>query len=98
MASIISGTATAEQLMAGLAHDASNFTQSHGAPPTLAAVLVGDAPASDIYVRRKIEQCRKIGLRSHENRYGAECTESELIEPLGARTPNPPCTDILGKN
>src|SRR3546814_2736967 len=79
MASIISGTATAEQLMADLAHDVSNFTQSHGAPPTLAAVLVGDDPASDIYVRRKIEQCRKIGMRSLEHRYGADCTEAELL-------------------
>src|SRR3546814_8138452 len=55
------------------------FTQSHGAPPTLAAVLVGDDPASDIYVRREIEQCRKIGMRSLEHRYGADCTEAELL-------------------
>src|SRR3546814_3568774 len=56
------------QLMADLAHDVSNFTQSHGAPPTLAAVLVGDDPASDIYVRRKI--------RSEERRVGKECVST----------------------
>src|SRR3546814_8520750 len=79
MASIISGTATAEQLMADLAHEVSYFTQYHGAPPTLAAVLVGDDPASHIYVRRKIEQCRKSGMRSLEHRYGAHCTQAELL-------------------
>src|SRR3546814_16215075 len=89
MASIISGTATAEQLMADLAHDVSNFTQSHGAPPTLAAVLVGDDPASAIDVRRKIEQCRKIGMRSLEHRYGADCTGAELPPLLAQLNADP---------
>src|SRR3546814_4866785 len=95
MASIISGTATAEQLMADLAHDVSNFTQSHGAPPTLAAVLVGDDPASDIYVRRKIEQCRKIGMRSLEHRYGADCTEAELLALIAQLNADPTVHGIL---
>src|SRR3546814_18079572 len=95
MASIISGTATAEQLMADLAHDVSNFTQSHGAPPTLAAVLVGDDPASDIYVRRKIEQCRKNGMRSLEHRYGADCTEAEILALIAQPHADPTVPGLL---
>src|SRR3546814_17665720 len=95
MASIISGTATAEQLMADLAPDVSTFTQSHGAPPTLAAVLVGDAPASDIYVRRKIEQCRTIGMRSLEHRYGSDCTQPELLALLAQLHADPPVHGTL---
>src|SRR3546814_7082981 len=95
MASISAGTATAEQLIADLAHDVSNFTQSHGAPPTRAAVLVGDDPASDIYVRRKIEQCRKIGMRSLEQRYGADCTEAELLALIAQLNADPTVHGIL---
>src|SRR3546814_11898268 len=95
MASIIAGTATAEQLMADLAHDVSNFTQSHRAPPTLAAVLVGDDPASDIYVRRKIGQCRRIGMRSLDHRYGAACTEAELIALIAQLNADPTVLGIL---
>src|SRR3546814_2574279 len=95
MASIISGTATAEQLMADLAHDVSNYTQSHGAPPTLAAMLVGDDPASDIYVRRKIEQCRKNRMRSLEHRYGADCTEAELLALIAQLNADPTVHGIL---
>src|SRR3546814_19368558 len=97
MASIISGTATAEQLMADLAHDVSTFTQSHGAPPTLAAVLVGDAPASDIYVRRKIAQCPKIGMRSLEHHYGADRSEAELLSLIAQLTAEPTVHGILVK-
>jgi methylenetetrahydrofolate dehydrogenase (NADP+)/methenyltetrahydrofolate cyclohydrolase len=79
MAEIISGTAMAEKLMVDLAEDVARFSSAYGFSPTLAAVLVGDAPASHIYVRRKIEQCAKVGMESREHRLAADCSEIELL-------------------
>jgi methylenetetrahydrofolate dehydrogenase (NADP+)/methenyltetrahydrofolate cyclohydrolase len=56
-----------------------------GIEPALAVILVGDDPASDIYVRRKIAECGKIGVRSIEHRLPADTPEDELlrlIDPL----------------
>ncbi|TAL04569.1 MAG: bifunctional methylenetetrahydrofolate dehydrogenase/methenyltetrahydrofolate cyclohydrolase FolD [Rhodospirillaceae bacterium] len=83
MAKIISGSAMADRLMATLARDVASFSRRNGCVPTLAAVLVGNDPASEIYVRRKISQCRKVGIGSIEHRYGADCTEAELRSLIG---------------
>ncbi|KEQ51344.1 bifunctional 5,10-methylenetetrahydrofolate dehydrogenase/5,10-methenyltetrahydrofolate cyclohydrolase [Sphingobium chlorophenolicum] len=84
MASIISGTAAAEGLLADLTRDVARFSQVHGYAPTLVAVLVGDDPASHIYVRKKIEQCRKVGMESVEHRLPADCSEEDLLALIAA--------------
>jgi methylenetetrahydrofolate dehydrogenase (NADP+)/methenyltetrahydrofolate cyclohydrolase len=50
-----------------------------GAPPGLAVVLVGSDPASEVYVGRKISQCRKAGIHSIEHRLPADTGEAELL-------------------
>nr|WP_269148375.1 tetrahydrofolate dehydrogenase/cyclohydrolase catalytic domain-containing protein [Rhizorhabdus dicambivorans] len=81
--------------MAGLATDVADFSRAHGMAPTLAAVLVGDDPASRIYVRRKIEQCRKVGLGSIEHRHGADCSEAELLALIDRLNRDPKVHGIL---
>ena len=50
-----------------------------GIAPGLAAVVVGDNPASKIYVRNKIKACHEIGIRSEEHVLGADCTLADLL-------------------
>lgn len=95
MASIISGTDVAETLLANLANDVERFSQTHGYAPTLVAVLVGDDPASHIYVRRKIEQCRKVGMGSVEHRLDAECSEDDLLALISELNRDPRVHGIL---
>jgi methylenetetrahydrofolate dehydrogenase (NADP+) / methenyltetrahydrofolate cyclohydrolase len=60
-----------------------------GVRPGLAAVLVGDDPASEVYVRTKTRACEEVGLTSQLHRFGANCAESEiasLINQLNADT------------
>lgn len=55
------------------------FSADHNYAPTLAVVLVGEDPASIIYVRRKIAQCRKVGMHSVEHRFTADLAEADLL-------------------
>jgi len=55
-----------------------------GRAPGLATVLVGDDPASEIYVRKKREACEEAGIRSLHHGLSASTTESELLELVGA--------------
>lgn len=51
-----------------------------GISPALAVILVGDDPASAVYVRRKVAQCRKVGIRSIEHRLTADSSETKLLD------------------
>ena len=81
--------------MAGLAAEVAAFADANGFPPALAAILVGDDPASDIYVRRKIGECAKAGIGSLENRYPADCSEETLLERITALNRDPHVHGIL---
>jgi methylenetetrahydrofolate dehydrogenase (NADP+)/methenyltetrahydrofolate cyclohydrolase len=78
--SIISGTALAATLCDAVRKDVDELVRVGGVTPALAVVLVGEDPASAIYVRRKIKQCEAVGIRSVEHRFDASCTEAELLE------------------
>ena len=79
MATIIPGSRIARDLLDRVAQDARVFHQSHGLPAALAVVVVGDDPASAIYVRRKVAESHKAGLRSEEHRYPADTSEAGLL-------------------
>ncbi|MDP2241665.1 MAG: bifunctional 5,10-methylenetetrahydrofolate dehydrogenase/5,10-methenyltetrahydrofolate cyclohydrolase [Burkholderiales bacterium] len=64
-----------------------------GVRPGLAAVCVGDDPASAIYVRNKVRACTEVGLHSEVHTLGANCTENALLEKLERINHNP---DIHG--
>jgi methylenetetrahydrofolate dehydrogenase (NADP+) / methenyltetrahydrofolate cyclohydrolase len=78
-AQIIDGRQIAERIRNEIAHEAAEFQGRTGITPHLAAVLVGDDPASAVYVRNKQTACEKVGLKSTLIRLPAETTGPELL-------------------
>jgi len=78
-AKIIDGRQIAESLRSQIAQDAAAFQKQSGVPPHLAAVLVGDDPASAVYVRNKQTACEKAGLKSTLIKLPSQTTEEELL-------------------
>jgi methylenetetrahydrofolate dehydrogenase (NADP+)/methenyltetrahydrofolate cyclohydrolase len=79
-ATIIDGQAIAAQLRAEVATAAAALRERHGVVPGLAAVLVGDDPASQIYVRSKARACAATGLASFEHDLPIGVSEAAIIE------------------
>jgi methylenetetrahydrofolate dehydrogenase (NADP+)/methenyltetrahydrofolate cyclohydrolase len=78
-AAIIDGKAFAEGLRARVAQFAAAFEQAAGRKAGLAVVLVGEDPASQVYVRNKAKQTLACGMESFEHRLPAETRQDELI-------------------
>ena len=78
-ANIIDGKAIAQSLRADIAKRVAAFKASHGFAPGLAAVLVGDDPASQVYVRNKGLQTVDAGMASFEHKLAASTTEAEIL-------------------
>src|SRR5262245_47444228 len=79
-ATILDGKAIATRIEAELAEQVAEFIQNNGHEPTLAAVLVGDDPASAIYVKNKRAACERVGIESRLSRLSPSTTEEELLE------------------
>jgi methylenetetrahydrofolate dehydrogenase (NADP+)/methenyltetrahydrofolate cyclohydrolase len=79
-ARLIDGTAFAATLREKVRAGAAALAAEHGVVPGLAVVLVGEDPASQIYVRSKAEESRKAGLHSIVHRLAAETPEGEVID------------------
>lgn len=79
MADIIDGKAIAAGLREQIAAGTAQFIRQHGTAPHLAAVLVGDDPASAVYVRNKERMCRKVGIESTLHKLPAETTQEQLL-------------------
>ncbi|HXQ51356.1 MAG TPA: bifunctional methylenetetrahydrofolate dehydrogenase/methenyltetrahydrofolate cyclohydrolase FolD [Stellaceae bacterium] len=78
-ARLIDGKAHAASLRAVIAAAAADAKSRHAIVPGLAAVLVGDDPASDVYVRSKGKATKEAGLASFEHRLPASTSEAELL-------------------
>ncbi|MEM8877993.1 MAG: bifunctional methylenetetrahydrofolate dehydrogenase/methenyltetrahydrofolate cyclohydrolase FolD [Pseudomonadota bacterium] len=78
-ASLIDGKARAAALRASTATAIAKFHSEHGIKPGLAVVLVGDDPASHVYVRNKVQQTEEVGMVSIEHRLPADTAQSDLI-------------------
>ena len=78
-AKIIDGRQIAEKLRADIAREAAEFRSKTQIVPHLVAVLVGDDPASAVYVKNKQLACEKTGLKSTLIKLPAETTEQELF-------------------
>ncbi len=78
-ARIIDGKAEAIRLRAGLAEEVAALKSRTGIVPGLAVVLVGDDPASQVYVRNKGIQTREAGMNSFEYKLPADLTEDALL-------------------
>ncbi|MEN1680828.1 MAG: bifunctional methylenetetrahydrofolate dehydrogenase/methenyltetrahydrofolate cyclohydrolase FolD [Planctomycetota bacterium] len=79
MATIIDGKKIAAEVRSELAADVADFIQNNAVTPCLAAVLVGDDPASQVYVRNKQRACEKVGMDTQLHRLPAETTQDELL-------------------
>lgn len=79
MAELIDGKVVSQSVRDEVAELASKLKQDTGIVPGLAAVLVGDDPASEIYVRNKRKACEKVGIYSEEHKLPAETTEEQLL-------------------
>jgi len=79
-AKLIDGKAAAARLRAAIGAAAAALKARHGVQPGLAAVLVGDDPASEIYVRSKTKATKEAGLNGFEHRLPAATSEAALLD------------------
>jgi methylenetetrahydrofolate dehydrogenase (NADP+) / methenyltetrahydrofolate cyclohydrolase len=78
-ANILDGKKLAQEIRAELAEETIEFLQNNAVVPCLAAVLVGDDPASEVYVRNKRNACEAVGIDSQLHRLPASTTSDELL-------------------
>jgi len=79
----IDGTAIAREVRAGVARRVARLAAA-GQLPSLAVILVGDDPASQVYVRNKIKACAEAGIRSLHETYPADLSEKDLLGRIAA--------------
>jgi methylenetetrahydrofolate dehydrogenase (NADP+)/methenyltetrahydrofolate cyclohydrolase len=79
----IDGTQAAAELRRALSVDVAAFAAEHGRPPGLATVLVGEDPASAVYVGAKQRACAEVGIRGFDHRLDADATRDEVLALLG---------------
>jgi methylenetetrahydrofolate dehydrogenase (NADP+)/methenyltetrahydrofolate cyclohydrolase len=93
-AKILDGKALAARIRGGLAEEARALT-ARGVQPGLAVVLVGDDPASHIYVRKKTEACAEAGFRAFDHRLPASTPEADLLALIVNLNADPAVDGIL---
>jgi methylenetetrahydrofolate dehydrogenase (NADP+)/methenyltetrahydrofolate cyclohydrolase len=82
-ARVIDGKAVAASVRARVAEEVLSFEAERGRAPALATVIVGDDPASQVYVGGKHRACEEAGIRSVHRGLPAETSENELLELVG---------------
>lgn len=95
MANIIDGKAISAQIREKIKREAAHFISTSGIVPGLAVILVGDDPASKIYVRNKKRACEEVGFRSFEYVLPEETPEAVLIELVMKLNKDPNVHGIL---
>lgn len=94
-AALIDGKAFAANLRARIGALAADFAQVTGRRPGLAVVLVGEDPASQVYVGAKARACEEAGIASFEHRLPAETSEAELLALVERLNRDPQVDGIL---
>jgi methylenetetrahydrofolate dehydrogenase (NADP+) / methenyltetrahydrofolate cyclohydrolase len=95
MALILDGKKLAETMQAEIAVEVAALLQNTGVRAGLAAVLVGDNPASQVYVRNKRKACEKAGMASWLHQLLAETTQAELLALIEKLNADPQVHGIL---
>jgi len=93
-AQLIDGNALSKQLRGEVAQRAAALT-AKGLKPGLAVVLVGDNPASQVYVRNKVKACEDVGFHSVLEKYDATLSEADLLARVEALNNDPSIHGIL---
>ena len=94
-AEIIDGKAIAARVREEVAAETAGFTAQTGVVPHLAAVLVGDDPASAVYVRNKQRACEKSGLRSSLFKLSADRSQADVLGLVNKLNADPEVHGIL---
>jgi methylenetetrahydrofolate dehydrogenase (NADP+)/methenyltetrahydrofolate cyclohydrolase len=95
MAEIIDGKGFAANLRATIGRQVAVLTKEHGLVPGLAVVLVGEDPASQVYVRSKAKQTVEAGMRSFEHKLPATTGQAELLALVAKLNADPAVNGIL---
>ncbi|WP_296614566.1 bifunctional methylenetetrahydrofolate dehydrogenase/methenyltetrahydrofolate cyclohydrolase FolD [Sphingomonas sp.] len=95
MAERIDGRAIAARLDAETAAEVAAIVARDGIAPGLAVVLVGEDPASQVYVKRKIEACARVGIASSEHRLPADTPQDALLTLIARLNADPRVHGIL---
>jgi methylenetetrahydrofolate dehydrogenase (NADP+)/methenyltetrahydrofolate cyclohydrolase len=94
-ATIIDGKAFAATIRGKVADHVARLRDRHGITPGLAVVLVGEDPASQVYVRSKGKQTVEVGMNSYEHRLDADTSEAELLALIERLNADPDVHGIL---
>jgi methylenetetrahydrofolate dehydrogenase (NADP+) / methenyltetrahydrofolate cyclohydrolase len=92
---LLDGKQLAQTMQAEIAAETAELMRTHGIRPGLAAVLVGDNPASQIYVRNKRRACEKAGLASWLHELPASTSEADLLTLIARLNADPTVHGIL---
>lgn len=79
-AALLDGKALAKTIQAEIAAETATFIEQSGVRPCLATVLVGDDPASEVYVRNKRQACERVGMESRHTSLPGSTSEAELLD------------------
>lgn len=93
-AQLIDGKALAAQIRSEVAQRVATL-KAQGVTPGLAVILVGDNPASQVYVRNKVKACQDCGMHSVLEQYSADLTQAALLERVQALNTDPAIHGIL---
>lgn len=94
-ARIIDGGAIARKIREDIRAQIEQMVARHGVRPGLAVVLVGDDPASRVYVRNKIADCKEVGIRSEHIELPETVSEADLLKRIDALNADPSIHGVL---
>ena len=94
-ATILDGKAISERMRAQLKQDSESLAARHGRRPGLAVILVGNDPASEIYVRNKKNACKAVGIESFSHEEPEGISQQHLLGLIGELNRNPLVDGIL---
>lgn len=80
---LIDGKKISSQVKQEIAEEVARLKEAGKKTPHLAAILVGNDPASETYVASKVKSCQEVGFKSTELRYSSDITEAQLLEVIG---------------
>ena len=94
-ASILDGASVANDIKKEVAASVARLWAEEGIKPCLAAVRVGDDPASEVYVRNKIKACEEVGIYSEHHALPASTSQTELLTLIASLNARPDVHGVL---
>ena len=95
MAELISGKLVSQKVRSEIASEVESFSKEFGHAPGLAVVVVGDDPASAVYVKNKHKACLDVGITSYQIEFPKETSEETLLKKIDELNADPKVNGIL---